>query len=71
MLRAVTVKLVETYNKHNPRFKYDAQRANPKRVLTKPSKPAKNDGYDNEDYDYILKVNDILGEDKDYQYVPF
>jgi hypothetical protein len=35
--------------------------------LTKPSKPAKNDGYDNEDHDYILHVNDILGEDKNYR----
>jgi len=32
-------------------------------VLTKPSKPAHNDGYDNEDYDYILYVNDWLGTD--------
>lgn len=39
---------------------------NPRRVLTKPSKPAHNDGFDNEDSDYILYVNDVLGpEDKD------
>lgn len=30
-------------------------------MLTKPSKPAHNEGYDNEDYDYILYVNDLLG----------
>jgi dual specificity protein kinase YAK1 len=30
-------------------------------VLTKPSKPVYNDGADNEDWDYILYVNDVLG----------
>jgi dual specificity protein kinase YAK1 len=38
-------------------------------VLTKPSKPAHNDGYDNEDYDYILYVNDWLGTDDGHKYV--
>jgi hypothetical protein len=33
-------------------------------VLTKPSKGVKNDGYDNEDSDYILYVNDILGSEE-------
>jgi dual specificity protein kinase YAK1 len=33
-------------------------------VLTKPSKGSKNDGYDNDDSDYILYVNDILGSDE-------
>jgi len=32
--------------------------------LTKPSKGVKNDGYDNEDSDYILYVNDILGSEE-------
>ena len=32
-------------------------------MLTKPSKGVKNDGYDNEDSDYILYVNDILGNE--------
>jgi hypothetical protein len=40
-------------------------------VLTKPSKGVKNDGYDNEDSDYILYVNDILGsEEAGHKYVP-
>ena len=34
---------------------------NPKRVLTKPLEPKYNNGYDNEDSDYILYVNDVLG----------
>jgi len=39
-------------------------------VLTKPSKGVKNDGYDNEDSDYILYVNDILGsEESGHKYV--
>lgn len=39
-------------------------------MLTKPSKGVKNDGYDNEDSDYILYVNDILGsEEAGHKYV--
>ena len=34
--------------------------SNPKRVLTKPSVGVKNDGYDNENSDLILYVNDVL-----------
>ena len=37
--------------------------------MTKPSKPAHNDGYDNEDYDYILYVNDWLGTDDGHKCV--
>lgn len=66
-LYALTTKVVNTYTKIDSRFQYDAAHLNPKRVLTKPSKPAKNDGYDNENHDYILRVNDILGDDKEYQ----
>ncbi|KAK4054196.1 dual specificity protein kinase yak1 [Microbotryomycetes sp. JL201] len=64
-LKALTVHLPQTYHLVNPAFKYESS-LNPRRVLTKPSKPALNDGYDNEDSDYILFVNDVLGpEDKD------
>lgn len=38
-------------------------------MLTKPSKPAHNEGYDNEDYDYILYVNDWLGSVEGQKYV--
>lgn len=39
--------------------------------MTKPSKGVKNDGYDNEDSDYILYVNDILGsEEAGHKYAP-
>ncbi|KAF2748008.1 kinase-like protein [Sporormia fimetaria CBS 119925] len=62
-LQALTSHLAATYRICNPNFKYESTR-NPRRVLTKPSKPVKNDGYDNEDSDYILYVNDILGSEE-------
>lgn len=55
------------YEMANPQFKYNAS-SRPRRVLTKPSKPCKNEGYDNEDYDYILYVNDILGSADGHRY---
>ncbi|KAI9709773.1 MAG: dual specificity protein kinase yak1 [Bogoriella megaspora] len=62
-LSALTTHLPATYRICNPKFKYESSR-NPRRVLTKPSKGTKNDGYDNDDSDYILYVNDILGSDE-------
>ncbi|KAI9673428.1 MAG: dual specificity protein kinase yak1 [Caeruleum heppii] len=62
-LQALTTHLPSTYRICNPAFKYESSR-NPRRVLTKPSKGVKNDGYDNEDSDYILYVNDILGSEE-------
>ncbi|CAP69140.1 uncharacterized protein PODANS_7_10980 [Podospora anserina S mat+] len=62
-LQALTAHLPATYQICNPSFKYSSAR-NPRRVLTKPSKGVKNDGFDNEDSDYILYVNDILGSEE-------
>ncbi|EXJ92846.1 CMGC/DYRK/YAK protein kinase [Capronia epimyces CBS 606.96] len=62
-LQALTSYLPATYRICNPSFKYESSR-NPRRVLTKPSKGTKNDGYDNDDSDYILYVNDILGSEE-------
>ena len=62
-LQALTSHLPATYRICNPNFKYESSR-NPRRVLTKPSKGVKNDGYDNDDSDYILYVNDILGSEE-------
>ncbi|KAI9203080.1 kinase-like domain-containing protein, partial [Polychytrium aggregatum] len=56
-----------TYQGCNPEYQYE-RKSNPRRVLTKPSKPTHNDGYDNEDWDYILYVNDILGVQEGQQY---
>ena len=39
--------------------------------MTKPSKPAHNEGYDNDDYDYILYVNDWLGTEEGHKCVFF
>lgn len=61
-LHALTTHLPSSYRICNPGFNYESSR-NPRRVLTKPSKGVKNDGYDNEDSDYILYVNDILGSE--------
>ncbi|KAH9858782.1 kinase-like protein [Lenzites betulinus] len=67
-LKQLTTHIVETYHICNPQFKYESTH-NPRRVLTKPSKPVHNDGYDNEDYDYILYVNDWLGTDDGHKYL--
>ncbi|RPD59909.1 kinase-like protein [Lentinus tigrinus ALCF2SS1-6] len=67
-LRQLTTNIVDTYHICNPQFKYESTH-NPRRVLTKPSKPMHNDGYDNEDYDYILYVNDWLGTDDGHKYL--
>ncbi|KAG0701334.1 kinase-like domain-containing protein [Suillus ampliporus] len=61
-LKQLTTGILETYHICNPQFRYESAH-NPRRVLTKPSKPAHNEGYDNEDYDYILYVNDWLGNE--------
>ena len=52
----------------NPAFVYELA-FNPRRVLTKPSKPVYNDGHDNEDSDYILYVNDWLGTEEGHRYL--
>ncbi|PCH43614.1 kinase-like protein [Wolfiporia cocos MD-104 SS10] len=67
-IRQLTTNIVETYRICNPQFRYESTH-NPRRVLTKPSKPMHNDGYDNEDYDYILYVNDWLGGDDGRKYL--
>lgn len=61
-LKALTTQLSQTYHLVNPNFRYEFS-LNPRRVLTKPSKPCGNNGYDNEDCDYILYVNDVLGSE--------
>lgn len=65
-LRQLTTNILDTYHICNPQFRYESTH-NPRRVLTKPSKPAHNEGYDNDDYDYILYVNDWLGTDEGHK----
>ena len=67
-LQAATQHLAQTYRICNPSFNYQSSR-NPRRVLTKPSEGKKNDGYDNEECDYILYVNDVLGIDEGHKYL--
>ena len=59
-LAILTAQLTQCYERCNPvGFAYsDAQ--NPRRVLTKPSEPAGNEGFDNAHGDLILAVNDVL-----------
>lgn len=56
------MQLAQAYSICDPNFRYEATH-NPRRVLTKPSQPAHNNGSDNQDYDYILYVNDVLTAD--------
>lgn len=66
---ALSIYLTETFALCQPQnFRY-SKTTNPKRVLTKPSEPKFNNGCDNEDSDYILYVNDILGLEEGRKYV--
>ncbi|KAG2179194.1 hypothetical protein INT43_002044 [Umbelopsis isabellina] len=67
-LLALTTQISYVYESANPSFKYNAS-SRPRRVLTKPSKPVNNDGYDNDDFDYILYVNDVLGSADGHSYL--
>lgn len=56
----MTKNICQTYENCNSNFQYNTNN-NPKRVLTKPSSPVKNGGFDNENSDYILYVNGEIG----------
>ena len=62
----MTTHITDTYHICNPHFRYESSH-NPRRVLTKPSKAMHNEGFDNEDYDYILYVNDWLGTEEGHK----
>ncbi|KAI8884720.1 kinase-like protein [Backusella circina FSU 941] len=69
VIQSLTVNICGTFKKINPGFEHN-NIGNPKRMLTKPNKGVKNDGYDNENNDYILYVHGILeGDDKRYEVV--
>ena len=63
MLANVTTNLLTVFRGCEASFQYDRS-LNPRRVLTKPSQPVYNNGHDNEKWDYILYVNDIIGEEE-------
>ncbi|KAI3705940.1 hypothetical protein L1987_76189 [Smallanthus sonchifolius] len=56
LVSRLTKDIVETYRKCNPQFNY-LDELNPKRFLTTPSAGVLNDGFDNENSDFILSVN--------------
>jgi len=62
VLANATVLLSDAYKRCNPSFGYTPA-INPRRQLTKPSKPCGNDGHDNENQDLIISVNDVLAAD--------
>ncbi|KAG9074934.1 dual specificity protein kinase yak1 [Ceratobasidium sp. UAMH 11750] len=59
-VRSLTTHIIQTYHLCNPKFHYESTR-NPRRPLIQPDKPIHNGGFDNENHDYILYVNDLLG----------
>lgn len=68
-VNALSVYITESYRICQPKkFQY-CKSTNPKRVLTKPLDPKYNNGFDNEDSDYILYVNDILGTEEGRKYI--
>lgn len=56
----MTLKIVETLRLCNTRYNYQPVIMNPKRDLTHPSEGVLNNGYDNADNDYILRVADSI-----------
>ncbi len=67
-LNALTTSISASYLMCAPEFSYRKSQ-NPRRVLTKPSEPGGNQGFDNESQDYILYVNDILGTQENKKYL--
>ena len=63
LLQLFTHEIVAFFKLCDPSYHYDESK-NPKRVLTKPNKGVHNHGYDNENHDYILYVNDTFGNEE-------
>eukprot|EP01017_Pseudomicrothorax_dubius_P024569 TRINITY_DN2610_c0_g1_i15.p1 TRINITY_DN2610_c0_g1~~TRINITY_DN2610_c0_g1_i15.p1 ORF type:complete len:682 (+),score=115.33 TRINITY_DN2610_c0_g1_i15:89-2134(+) len=68
ILLKVTKFLVETLQRCDPSFNFDSLN-NPKRSLTNPPQPCHNNGYDNEMFDYILLLNDVIYSPEDDEYI--
>jgi dual specificity protein kinase YAK1 len=67
LLSDSTIYLIQTYESCSPEFRYD--QSCPARCLTKPSEAVHNENYDNEDYNYILYVNDKLQSPEGQVYI--
>ena len=59
-MKRTTKGLLDTFKKCSPSFSYSSAFMNPKKDLTFPNEPVHNFGYDNQDYDYILRVSDLI-----------
>ena len=68
MLGNATVNLLTVFRGCETTYFYDKTQ-NPRRVLTRPSKPVYNSGYDNEKWDYVIYVNDIIGEEEGHKFL--
>lgn len=64
----LSLKIAETYKVCDPRFNYSVS-FNPRRPLSKPAEPVSNDGWDNENADLILYVNDSLLSSNGNRYI--
>jgi dual specificity protein kinase YAK1 len=62
VVMALTRSILSLYRSLDPSFIYSEYKSNPKRALTKVTETTKNDGFDNQDNDYLLYVNDIIGD---------
>lgn len=62
-VRALTRDTLATYKQLNSMFVFKPKYVPPKRVLTNPAVPRHNEGADNENYDLILHVGDVLGSE--------
>lgn len=60
-VRWLTEGLSTTYRRCNPEFFFKPNFTMSRRVLTNPSIPRHNSGFDNENYDLIMHVGDVLG----------
>lgn len=59
-LKRATLFILDTYRCCNSRFEYAPVQMNPRRDLTFPAEGVTNNGYDNAEGDYILKVSDMI-----------
>ena len=59
LLELLTTDILRTYRRVSSVFEYDPK-LNPRRTLTRPDQPRFNNGYDNENHDFILRVHDAI-----------
>ncbi|KAI8647787.1 hypothetical protein BD408DRAFT_1135 [Parasitella parasitica] len=66
VLKRATLQYHQVIESINPAFKSTLLHV-PRRTLTHPREPSKNNGFDNIQDDYILRVKDILGDIEKYE----